>query len=266
MNISPYTRVNGKTTIHVLMKFISLRTRFQQRTKRHGFTLIELLVVIAIIAILAALLLPALASAKAKARRVQCVSNLRQTAIGTLLYTQDAGDHFPSLGGAAMSYDLWGGKVGSDYPVFTDRLINTYVGLAAGGTTNGDGAMQVFKCPADNGAQAGSWPARQPTVVDHLGTSYLYNSSANNNDGAAGLFQKKESDVMQPSKIILANDFSFNCYFQNSRPFEAMYWHDQKTLGFGNVVFIDQHVQYLSAQLNSPNFQQGPNWSFIFDD
>jgi prepilin-type N-terminal cleavage/methylation domain-containing protein len=56
---------------------------------RKGFTLIELLVVIAIIAILAAILFPVFARAREKARQTSCVSNLKQVALASLMYTQD---------------------------------------------------------------------------------------------------------------------------------------------------------------------------------
>jgi len=63
--------------------------------KARGFTLIELLVVIAIISILAALLLPAIARAKAKSRRISCVSNLRQLGISFALYLPENSERFP---------------------------------------------------------------------------------------------------------------------------------------------------------------------------
>jgi prepilin-type N-terminal cleavage/methylation domain-containing protein/prepilin-type processing-associated H-X9-DG protein len=243
------------------------------KSAKPGFTLIELLVVIAIIAILAAMLLPALASAKQKALRTQCVSNLKQQTVACVLYANDYSDVLPAavtsagfpLGSVATYYN-YGGKQGTEY-TGNLRLVNPYVGRSGTVATNSEGAERVFKCPGDDGARRANWAYdRKPTVYDTFGSSYLYNSSANNNDDAKGLYLKKHGAIRSPTRIILVNDFSFNLHLINSAIFQYMNWHDKKRLGMGNVAFVDSHVQYLYATQDKPDFQHGNGWSFVWNE
>jgi len=119
---------------------------------RPAFTLLELLVVISVIALLAALLLPALSRTKELGRATACLSNLHQIGLGLQIYVQDNKNRLPTMRDISLSTT-------NDLPA-PDLVFSNYVGN-----------LNVFRCPSDN--------AR---IFEQTGCSYSWNSLLNGED------------------------------------------------------------------------------------
>jgi prepilin-type N-terminal cleavage/methylation domain-containing protein len=252
--------------------------------RSHGFTLIELLVVVAIIAILAALLLPALGRAREHAHVVKCLSNLKQVGLAVELYKHENDGRYPTEKEENWaSFRLGGGDPSPDAEArfrlesATDRMLWQY-------TTS----REVYCCPSDRGMDISPWMARFESNYKTLGSSYRYNlrlwgsqpiTRRPTKDYPESFGGKKENWFSQPSRYILLNEPPASPYYDGG--WFYFFWHYARgkatvhepyslkatDRSISPVLFTDQHaatLDFTRTIKSNPSYPSEPTASWYW--
>jgi prepilin-type N-terminal cleavage/methylation domain-containing protein/prepilin-type processing-associated H-X9-DG protein len=208
-----------------------MKHRLSNRLQRQpqGFTLIELLVVIAIIAILAAILFPVFARARENARRASCQSNLKQVALGIIMYSQDYDDRLPPdyIPETPTTSD-------TDGLLGWASMVQPYLK-----------SIQLFQCPSESTWGPGTGLDNNPTAIDYF---YNYSLARDTSDNPVGI---SLAAIEYPTNTILNGDWAVandrSAVFaapSGNEPIAATKRH----LDGANYSFVDGHVKWFKPE------------------
>ncbi len=214
-------------------------------SRRH-FTLIELLVVIAIIAILAAMLLPALAQARAKAEAISCTSNHKQIGLAYFMYANDFKQCcVPTNTGIWTANRVW-----------SATLLLPYTG-----------DRKLYECPSyDNIANPGTCEDR---TRGGIGFNWVWTTSTGALGDVGWLSFQRLSRINRPTECVVATDATcmgtgpynggdYTAWQNGAWP----YGFRHMSSGLGNVLFLDGHVSsFKSANLRPNQFAPTPGYA-----
>lgn len=202
------------------------------KSKKRGFTLIELLVVIAIIAILAAILFPVFGRAREQARKIACLSNLKQLSTALSMYLQDWDEYFP------MNWRLGDGMVYTFYHALLPYIKNA----------------QVFLCPSDSAPVSMS-------DFSALGVQFAPLDPSSPTGGAASYHANWLVITIGPDNVLLGDSMPVVNLAQIPLPAETAVFYEATVGGsfpfvsyvqarhndLANVSFVDGHVRSVKA-------------------
>lgn len=207
----------------------------QPTPRVRAFTIIELLVTISIIAVLIAILTPAIVNASAKASEMKCLANIRSIGQATIAYTSDHTGNFPvGLGNDLNLLNLAGqrgtnGSIGSIEA--EDRLLYNYL----------NGQTDIAECPLEKGFD------NNASCFALYGSSYLYMDSNSNNPTSQyrarndiwSLEGHRLTDVSTPIKKVMVGEATLIRSSSNANHF----WHNDEANLMGSMVFVDGHAE-----------------------